>query len=184
MQPVSTEARYRLRPARQAEAEIIDRMVRGAGLNPMGLDWQRFTVAEAVPDPPAAGSPSQGEIIGCVQVKPHRRGLPRPWPAERARFNELASLVVLPAWRGRGVARALVTDLQQQVGAPLWLYCRSRLVPFYHRFGFREPQPAEMPRRFRLMQRATTLLARLARREERMAIMLWEGQEGEGQGAR
>lgn len=144
----------RLRPARAEDAAAIRRLVRGARLNPTGLDWRRFIVLEA-----------EGEVVGCVQVKPHRDG---SW--------ELASLVVAPGWRGRGLGRRLVEAVLEHHPPPLYLMCRSGLVPFYERFGFREvgedePQPAF----FRRVRRLGRLLRGLRRRREYLAVMVWEG---------
>ncbi len=146
---------FRVRRASESELPFIKDMVRAARINPTGLDWQRFRVAVA-----------EGEgIIGCGQVKPHRDGT-----------QELASIVVVRNWRGRGVARLLIERLMLDAGAPLWLTCRSGLVGLYQRFGFREVGPEEdQPAYFRRMRRLAGVFEMLAKRGEYLAVMTWDG---------
>jgi amino-acid N-acetyltransferase len=135
-------ASYYLQAATSAQQGEIKALVRAARINPLGLDWQRFIVALN----------ENGVIIGCGQVKPHRDG---SW--------ELASIVVVPAWQGQGVARAIIEYLLSNSPSPLWLTCVSSLVPFYSRFGFCEVTAlAEMPRYFRWVSRLFRLLAYLS----------------------
>lgn len=106
-----------IRPARETDFPSIKHLVRSELINPFGLERERFLVAED----------RNGSLLGCVQVKRHIGG-----------SRELASLVVDHAWRGRGVARELVGAVKERSHPPLWLTCRSRLIPFYARFEFRE----------------------------------------------
>ncbi len=146
-----------LRRATASDAATIKQMVRGARLNPFRLDWQRFWLAVD----------AEGQIIGCIQVKPHGEGV-----------NELASLVTQPGWRGQGVGRRLVEHLQQEAGPPLWLMCESGLTPFYERFGFVEVwQTGEMPAHFRFMRRLSRLFFP-PRSGRYLAIMQWPGSVG------
>lgn len=103
-----------IRPARREEARTIRRMVRGAGLDPTSLHWPNFLVAE-----------DAGRIVGLGQVKPYWGG------------RELGSLVVLRAYRGRGIGGALIRALIEREPGELCLLCRDRLEPYYARFGFR-----------------------------------------------
>lgn len=135
-------ASYRLQAATFAQQGEIKALVRAARINPLGLDWRRFVVA----------LDENGAIIGCGQIKPHRDG---SW--------ELASIAVASAWRGRGVARAIIERLLTASPRPLWLTCVSPLVPFYTRFGFREViNLAEMPTYFRWVSRLFRFLAYLS----------------------
>lgn len=142
-----------LRPARQEEQHLISAFVRKEHLNPLSLDWRHFWLAES----------DNGEIVACGQIKPHGDG-----------SRELASLVVLPAWRGKGVAGTLIGKLKSEAGKPLWLTCRSGLIPFYNRFGFVDVTLSDdLPPYFRRIRRLAGAFMRLAGRDHRLAIMLW-----------
>jgi N-acetylglutamate synthase-like GNAT family acetyltransferase len=133
---------YHLQAATSAQQGEIKALVQAVRINPLGLDWRRFVVA----------LDENGAVVGCGQVKPHRDG---SW--------ELASIAVAPAWRGQGMARAIIEHLLSDSSRPLWLTCVSTLVPFYTRFGFREVTAlAEMPRYFRWVSRLFRLLAYLS----------------------
>lgn len=143
-----------LRRAERADAAAIRRLIGRERLNPMGLNWRHFTLAVD----------ADGNWLGCAQVKPHGDGT-----------RELASLVVVPAWRGRGLARALILHFQAQAGPPLYLTCRAELEPLYARFGFRSLGEAELPPYFLRLRRIANFLFRLARREDGLRIMRWDG---------
>ena len=123
---------FSLRPATQADAQTIRAIIRAARINPMALDWPRFLLAVS----------EAGEVIGCGQVKPH---------SDRTR--ELASIAVVPAWQGKGIARALIERLLAENPVVLYLTCRSHLGTFYEKFGFRALAPDEMPHYFRRIHR-------------------------------
>lgn len=139
-----------LRPALPQDQASIRNLVRIGRINPTGLDWERFVVAVS----------SEGEVIGCGQIKPHRDG-----------SYELASLVTHPRWRGKGVARALIEHLSASHPGELYLMCRSELGPFYEKFGFRIVQPEEMPRYFRRISRMVKLLEILRREGSSLLVM-------------
>ncbi|MDT8304837.1 MAG: GNAT family N-acetyltransferase [Anaerolineae bacterium] len=142
-----------IRPAAEADAAQIRKMVGAEHLNPLGLDWRRFYVAEA-----------DGEIVACVQLKPH------------GKVRELASLVVAPSWRRRGLGRSMVAFAQARAAPPLWLTCRSTLIPFYDACGFHEvTELSKMPPYFALVRSLFDLamVARLSRTS--LAVMLWQG---------
>lgn len=133
---MSANEEFSLRPAQVEDNAIIHRLIRQEHLNPRGIDWPRFIVAVD----------HHGAIIGCGQVKIHSSSV-----------RELASLVVVKDWRGRGVARALITTLIAQHPGELYLTCRARLEPLYQRFGFETIPPSEMPAYYRRMYRAVSL---------------------------
>ncbi len=140
-----------LRPAREGDAPEIGRLVRRAKLNPTGLDWKRFTVAED----------ARGNVVACGQIKPHRDGT-----------LELASLVVEPRLRGEGLGRRLIEALLEGVSQPLWLMCRSSLVPLYERFGFEEVGPDDhQPRYFRRVRHLASVYHFLRGTGEYLAVM-------------
>jgi N-acetylglutamate synthase-like GNAT family acetyltransferase len=140
---------FRLRPAAKQDQSTIRRLVAQARINPAGLDWQRFWVAEA-----------DGEVIGCCQVKSHRDG-----------SRELASLVVREDWRGKGVARVLVEHFTIEEEETLYLMCRSDLGEFYEKFGFRSLDVDEMPKYFRRVYKLLNTPARLGGRGLHLLIM-------------
>jgi len=144
-----------LRPAEDRDAPRIRAMVRRERLNPMALDWRHFTLA-------VDGS---GTVIGCGQVKTVGEGT-----------REFASLVVEPEWRRRGVAGAIVRQLMEQAGPPLWLTCLSGLIPYYERFGFRAVKPDDpQPKYYRRLRKVAGLVRMLAGGEQTLSVMLWVG---------
>lgn len=152
---MSTDVPFRLRPATAADQTQITAFIRSMPLNPWGLKWSNFVVAED----------EQGDFIGCGQVKQHRSGV---W--------ELASIAVVPEWRGRGVARAIILHLRDQQGPPLWLVCHSRLISFYEPFGFVEQTDlTQLPSPFRLYKRFTRLALFFSRRPGHLAVMVYHG---------
>ncbi len=142
-------ASFTLRPAVEADFPAIRALIRGARINPTGLDWRRFTVA-------VSGS----GLIGCAQLKPVPGGL-----------TELASLAVEPAFRCQGVARALLEHLLDGSPRPLYLTCRSGLGAFYEKFGFVAVAPGNLPPYYRRLQKLAGLLMDLARRGETLLVM-------------
>jgi len=145
---------FHLRPATRKEQAAIRALIRAVRINPLGIHWRRFVLA--VDD--------QDGMVGCGQIKPHADG-----------SRELASIAVVEAWRGRGVAKALITHLMQAAKPPLWLTCRSRLMPFYERFGFRAVEPGQpMPAYFRRILRLVRIFVRARSIAEAPAVMVWQ----------
>lgn len=120
-------------------------------INPFGLDWRRFYIAET----------PQGDLLGCGQIKQHADG-----------FREVASIAVAEKNRGRGVARAIISRLLiEEPKRPLYLMCRARLSNFYKKFGFHSIQPDEMPKYFSRIHRAERIFNKDAKPENRLTIM-------------
>ena len=139
-----------VRPARETEAGQIKDLIHLVGINPMGLDWERFVVAVNDRD----------EMIGCGQLKPHGQDV-----------LELASIAVYPEHQGKGVARAIIEYLLKDSPRPLYLMCESSNGPLYEKFGFRAISNAEMPRYFQRISKLAGLVSTLSRREEYLLIM-------------
>jgi N-acetylglutamate synthase-like GNAT family acetyltransferase len=112
---------FYLRPASQSDASTIRQIISMVRINPTALDWKRFILAV---DP-------SGMVIGCGQIKPHSDG-----------SSELASIAVLPGWRGRGIARKIIEYLLDHHQGRLYLTCRSSLGAMYQKFGFQVIPPA------------------------------------------
>jgi N-acetylglutamate synthase-like GNAT family acetyltransferase len=145
---------YSLRPALEEDQEGILALIREAGINPFGLRWSRFILAVDEND----------HLIACGQVKPHRDG-----------SQELASVAVRKGWRKRGIARAIIRELQSKHGRPLWLTCMDRLIPFYETLAFKEiTDAAQMPLYFRNARRLFNLYLRIRRTKAYLAVMLWQ----------
>lgn len=146
----ASSAAYALRPARETDSASIRRLVLLGGINPTGLDWRRFVVAEL----------PTGEVIGCGQIKPHGK-----------QVLELASIAVHRDHRRRGVAAAVIRRLLEDAPRPLYLMCRSTLGPFYEKFGFRAIDREEMPVYFRRVTQVAGLIEALARAGETLLVM-------------
>ena len=141
---------YSLRPATAADATTIRRIIAIVRINPTGLNWRRFTLAVG----------REGTIIGCGQLKPHGDG-----------SLELASIAVLPAWRGKGIARLIIERLLQEHQGTLYLTCRSPLGPLYQKFGFEAITPAEMPPYFHRLSRIARLANKLLHQPDSLLVM-------------
>jgi amino-acid N-acetyltransferase len=138
-----------IRRAAAADQWAIRALVWRARINPLGLSWPRFLVAEA-----------GGAVVATGQIRRHGDG-----------SRELASIAVAPARQGEGIAGAMIRALQREAGPPLYLTCAGRLGGFYPRFGFRALAPDEMPpelgRRHRLVHRLYP--------QAGLLVMRWDG---------
>jgi N-acetylglutamate synthase-like GNAT family acetyltransferase len=144
---------YSLRPARTEDFSTIRKIIHQVGINPMGLHWERFILAVD------AG----GQIIGCGQIKIHGDG-----------SRELASIAVIEAWRGKGVASKIIRHLMERESGRLFLTCRSGLGSFYERFEFRVATPEVLPPYFRRLSRLVSVLRALRMMPaEGLLIMVW-----------
>lgn len=67
----------------------------------------------------------------------------------------MASIVVDPAERGRGLARILIEHLlaenRTEYQGTIYLTCRSSLGEMYEKFGFQRIKPSDMPPYLRLL---------------------------------
>lgn len=143
-----------LRPAVEAEQALIVTMIREAEINPLGIDWRRFLVAEI-----------DRQVVGIGQIKPHGDG-----------SRELASIAVSPTYQGQGIARLIIEALLEREKGDLYLMCESSLVGFYDRFGFVEvTRRRELPRYFRRMSLMASVVmpvySLITREKVRLAFM-------------
>jgi N-acetylglutamate synthase-like GNAT family acetyltransferase len=141
---------FSLRKSVREDSSAIRKLVISANLNPTGLDWGRFVVAQS----------SSGQVIGCVQIKPHRDG-----------SQELASLVVVEDWKGKGVARALIEDAIENHDGWLYLMCRSGLGELYQRFGFEVLDHDAMPLYFQRVSKLARGFHQLTKIGEGLLVM-------------
>ena len=144
-----------LRPATAADQKCIVAIIRAAQINPIDLKWPRFTLAV---------DEASGEIVGTIQVKPHGDG-----------SREMASLAVLPGWRGRGLARQLIEHVLAQTPGTLYLTCRSSLGSLYSKFGFRAVGKNGMTPYFRRLSWLGAVLRPLLRRQDVLLVMRRDG---------
>ncbi len=112
----------------------------------MDLDWKRFVVAVD----------EQDQVIATGQIKPHQKG----------EILELASIAVVADHRGEGLARAIIEHLLKDSPRPLYLTCRSRLQPFYQKFGFRALSYEEMPRFYQRLSKLAGIFMTITRQGE------------------
>jgi amino-acid N-acetyltransferase len=144
-----------IRPATADDDYAIKAIVRAARLIRVGLDWPRFVVAVWGPD-----------IIGVGQVKPHGDGT-----------RELASITVVPEWRGQGIGGMVVRALLARETGTVHLMCLPEMEGYYARFGFRRLPPDELPPYFRRLARVVGVIARISGgRAARMSVMRRESQ--------
>lgn len=142
-----------IRGATGADQRAITALIREVGINPVGLHWRRFILAEA-----------GGRVVGTGQIKPHGDGR-----------RELASIAVAPALQRQGLATVIIRCLQRRAGPPLYLTCASRNEGLYLRFGFRTLPRDELPPELRRIHRIVNLALRALRRDERLLVMRWDG---------
>jgi N-acetylglutamate synthase-like GNAT family acetyltransferase len=151
-----------LRSARVADQWQITRLILRHQLNVLGIGWENFTVAVDEHD----------QFVGCGQIKSH------------GEVDELASLVVVDEWQGKGVAKLLMDELIARSRRPLWLMCESPLTPYYTGFGFREvQQAAKLPNYFQSIYWATRLALGLVflARGTYVAFMVLDSDKTRGQ---
>jgi N-acetylglutamate synthase-like GNAT family acetyltransferase len=118
-----------IRPATAADAAAIRALVRAQPrMNPTGLDWPNFVVAETA-----------GRVVGCVQLRPAGTGA-----------VELGSLVVDPAERGQGLAGRLINAVLARATGRVLVVTAACHARHYARWGFRRVGLRAAPARVRL----------------------------------
>ena len=106
-----------IRRARAADQADITALVREARLNPRGLHWSRFLVAD-----------DDGRIVGVAQVRLHSDGA-----------RELASLVVKPEYRGQGLAGHLIDGLASGDHGRMHMLVDRPFADYYQRWASIRP---------------------------------------------
>ncbi len=145
-----SHASISLRPATLDDAKTIRNIISQVRINPLAINWHRFILA----------IDSNGKVIGCGQVKPHSDG-----------SLELASIAVLPDWRGKGVARMIIEYLLKQHPGRIYLTCQSDLSSMYQKFGFQVIKPIEMTPYFHRLHRIVNWINKLVRQPHSMLVM-------------
>jgi N-acetylglutamate synthase-like GNAT family acetyltransferase len=112
-----------VRRAREDDQPVITGIVRRARLNPVGLHWERFVIAER-----------DSHVVGVAQLRRHSDGA-----------TELASLVVVPDSRRHGVAMRMVDALLADERAPVYALIDRRFVDHFTRWGFAPVDPSQLP---------------------------------------
>lgn len=145
---------YSIRRAVAEDEPAIQAMVRRERLNPYHLHFRNFAVA-VVGD----------ELIGASQIRHHRDG-----------SRELGSVVVAPAWRGRGISARIIGFLLEDEVKSVHAITRKRHAHLYQRWGFESipPRLAPGPIRlnFRIGDTIGTVMALLQRRRVNRLIIL------------
>ena len=122
-------------------------------LNPRGLDWPNFVVAE-----------EGGRLVGVAQMRKHPDGA-----------RELASLVVLAEARGRGVAAGLIEALLAGESGPVCMIVDRPFAAHYGRWGFAEiaarSAPASVRSNYRIGRIVTGLASLFSRRRIRLVVL-------------
>jgi amino-acid N-acetyltransferase len=116
-----------IRPATETDQTTIRQMVSAEHLDPTALKWQNFLMAE-----------QDGKVVGIGQVRQHPD------------CRELGSLVVLPDYRGQGIAANLIAALEARAGLPMYLFTRDRMDGYYQQFGYQQIRYWDAPRTLRL----------------------------------
>jgi amino-acid N-acetyltransferase len=126
-----------IRDARAEDDTLIKQMIRDARLDPSKLLWQNFLIAEM-----------DGQVVGLGQVRHHADGA-----------YELGSLVTKKGYQGKGIAGQIIGALEARYPKPLYLFCLSKMEPFYNRFGFQTVTDGrELPWALRRKYRLTHLM--------------------------
>ncbi len=141
-----------IRPATAADSKTIKRHVRREGLDPTGLDWRNFRIAED----------AAGQMVGFCQVRRYRN------------VRELGSLVVFPHARGQGIGLDLIRACLADQQPPVHLECVAAREPYYERCGFRRIPVWQAPLPLRLKALLGGAVVRLFFREH-IIVMRWDG---------
>jgi N-acetylglutamate synthase-like GNAT family acetyltransferase len=149
----ATLAEYLLRPATEKDIPFIKGLIHDVRINPTGLEWRRFVVAET----------GNGKFAGCGQIKPHPDG-----------SLELASIAVVSSERKQGLGSMIIRALLNEPSRPLYLTCRGQLGSFYQKFGFRIAGQDELSGYFRRIRRLADVVKAFQIIHDTMLVMVLE----------
>ena len=143
-----------VREAAVADGGAIRALVRSAPqMNPTGLDWPNFVVAEL-----------DGGLVGVAQLRPTGAGA-----------VELGSLVVRPDQRGQGLAGRLIAAALARATGRVLIVTSVASAGFYTPWGFRRIAPWQAPSKVWLNhtigQSATVLRMLRGQRPRRMVVL-------------
>lgn len=113
-----------VRPAVAADQDAIVALTRGERINPTGLHWPRFFVAER-----------DGALVGAVQMRLHHDGA-----------HELGTLVVASHARNQGIAAQLINALLSRDRGHVFMVTGRKHAEHYARWGFAPIRPCQAPR--------------------------------------
>jgi N-acetylglutamate synthase-like GNAT family acetyltransferase len=116
---------FLIRPAVAADQEAILALARGERVNPNGLHWPNFVVAER-----------DGALTGAVQLRLHRDG-----------SRELGTLVVERMQRNQGIAARLIDALLSCHSGRILMITGRKHANHYARWGFAPITPRQAPTR-------------------------------------
>lgn len=111
------------RNAQERDLVFILEIVKSVSGDYRDFIFEQFLIAE-----------SQHKIIGCVRIK------------KMAECFELASLTVLPEYRGAGIGSNLVIKiLEKNKNRPVYILCSKKRESFYKRLGFETAEVENLP---------------------------------------
>ena len=142
-----------IRRATAWDQQAIRALVHSERLNPTGLNWPHFLVAEI-----------DGRIIGAVQMRKHSDG-----------SRELGSLVVTKEARGHGIASRLIDAMLAEDNEPVWMIAAEPYARAYSRWGFEPIEARKAPakvRRNHLMGSLARIVSFFKRRPMRRLVIL------------
>lgn len=138
--------------ASAGDIAAIRRLLVKVGLPFWRHHWQNFLVVR-----------DGGRIVGAGQVKAYHGGT-----------HELGSIAVDAAYRGRGIARAVLERLLEDRQEDVYLVCETHNQALYERFGFEVISIDSVPNDYRPHVRLISTLAaidRLVRRRDPVVAM-------------
>jgi N-acetylglutamate synthase-like GNAT family acetyltransferase len=140
----------KLRKAQKADEKIIRKIIHEANINPLALHWQHFILAVDEND----------RVVGTGQIKTHYDGT-----------RELASIAVIPAFQGKGIASSIIERLMAENPPPLFLTCRASLGLFYCKFGFAPLAQSDLAGYFARLLRIGNLFRKIGLTHDGMLVM-------------